>query len=111
MEIFVTSLFEKSIKSLSKKYRNIKNIYKQAIEDITKNPLIGDEIENHERFYKIRYPNKDANKGKSGGYRIIYYYVLKLNIVLVDIYSKSSVTNVNWNKVNIVLEELENERL
>jgi mRNA-degrading endonuclease RelE of RelBE toxin-antitoxin system len=112
MEIFITSLFEKSIKNLSKKYRNIKKVFKQVIEDITDNPYIGDEIENHKGFYKVRYPNKDANKGKSGGYRVIYYYYIKgYNIILIDIYSKSFMSNVDWNKVNKELKDLGNERV
>lgn len=113
IEILVTSVFEKALKRLAKKYRTIKNVYQNALIDIEKSPGVGDEIKGHQDFFKVRYPNPDAKKGKSGGFRLIYYWSKsKPNlIILTDIYSKSDQQEVNWDLVNNAMEEIENERL
>jgi len=35
---------------------------------------------------KVRLRNSDAQRGKSGGYRVIYYLKTKAKIILVTIY-------------------------
>jgi mRNA-degrading endonuclease RelE of RelBE toxin-antitoxin system len=39
--------------------------------------------------FKVRIKNSDNQKGKSGGYRFIYYLKTDTQIVLITIYSKS----------------------
>jgi mRNA-degrading endonuclease RelE of RelBE toxin-antitoxin system len=44
--------------------------------------------------YKVRIKNSNAKKGKSGGYRIIYYLKSQNNILLITLYSKSDRTDI-----------------
>lgn len=107
-EIIVTPIFEKALKRLSKKYRSVKGLLQGAIATLETTPNVGDEIKGHQDFFKIRYPNPDAKKGKSGGFRLIYYWskASPALLVLVDIYSKSDQEEVDWNSVKHAMEGL-----
>ncbi len=39
--------------------------------------------------FKVRAPNSDASRGKSGGYRVIYFVKSESELVLVTVYSKT----------------------
>ena len=87
-KIIPSDEFKKNIKSLEKKYRNIKQDIELFGNELSKNPLMGTELGNN--TYKVRIKNSDNNKGKSAGYRIITYVVDEnYKIYLVTIYSKS----------------------
>ncbi|MFC1850392.1 type II toxin-antitoxin system RelE/ParE family toxin [candidate division CSSED10-310 bacterium] len=110
-ELIVTASFEKSLKRLAKKYPSLKKIFQQALNELETTPGIGDEIQGHQSFYKVRYPNPDAGKGKSGGFRLIYFWSEENDlIVLVNIYAKTQQQDVDWHMVKRALEELENGR-
>ena len=44
--------------------------------------------------YKLRLRNTDAKRGKSGGYRIIYYLKSDTEVLLVTIYSKAEQSDI-----------------
>ena len=89
IKIIATSIFEKSLKRLAKKFPSIKEVYKQVVAEL-QTPGFGEEIKGHKDYYKVRYPNVDAGKGKSGGFRLIYFWPKEYSVVvLVDIYSKT----------------------
>ena len=108
-EIVATSVFVRSIKRLAKKYPCVKKVYKEALEKLEKMPGFGDEIGGHQDYYKERYANTDAGKGKSGGFRLIYCWPEKgSRVIMVDIYTKSDQENVDWSSVQRGIKELEN---
>ena len=108
MEIFITSVFEKSVKRLAKRFRSMKDTYKQILRDLQGNTPIGEEIQGHHNFYKARYPNPEAGRGKSRGFRVIYFWNReKKIIILVDIYSKTDQIDVDWDKVTRAIAEIE----
>ena len=108
MEVFVTSVFEKSVKRLAKRFRSMKDVYKKILFDFQGNIPIGEEIQGHRNFYKARYPNPEVRKGKSGGFRLIYFWnTEKENVILVDIYSKTDYRKVDWQKVRRAMAEIE----
>jgi hypothetical protein len=53
---------------------------------------------------KVRVKNSDIQKGKSGGYRLIYWIVSPELIVLLDIYSKSDQENITLNEVRQIIK-------
>ena len=109
-KIFVTSVFERSIKKLAKRFRSIKDTYKQLLLDLQSDTEVGEEIQGHQNFYKARYQNPEAGKGKSGGFRVIFHFDHKAKkklVILVDIYSKTSQETVNWDRVKRAMAELE----
>ena len=111
IKIIATSIFEKSLKRLSKKFPSIKEVYNRVLVEL-QSPGFGEEIKDHEDYYKVRYSNVDAGKGKSGGFRLIYYWPKEQSIVvLVDIYSKTEQQEVNWNEVTRNMEDIDNGRV
>ncbi|WXU00338.1 MAG: hypothetical protein Ctma_1052 [Catillopecten margaritatus gill symbiont] len=85
--------FDKSIKKFKNKYKNIAQDLKILYQLLENNPFSGDEM--FENCYKLRLKNSSTNKGKGGGFRVVYYVVTKDNrIYLIDIYSKSDQENI-----------------
>jgi len=94
MRFEVTIEFEKSLKRLSKKYKSLKDDYIQFLNELEENPYIGDEI--IENCRKARIAIKSKGKGKGGGGRIIFYYeIVNDEIILLYIYDKNEMENVN----------------
>ena len=46
-------------------------------------------------LYKVRLRNRAARRGKSGGFRVIYYVQLRDRVTLLTIYSKSDETDIS----------------
>jgi hypothetical protein len=51
----------------------------------------------------------DRAKGKSGGYRIIYYVKTDIEIILVTIYSKTEQTDISTKQIRRVVNEFHKE--
>jgi mRNA-degrading endonuclease RelE of RelBE toxin-antitoxin system len=74
IEVEATAKFQKKIKSLEKKYRNIKDDVHPIVESLFAGELPGDRITDlNLEIYKVGVKNSNNHKGKSGGYRLIYY--------------------------------------
>ena len=105
-KIIPTPEFIKNLKNLKKKYKNIKNDVSEVINNLEENPTIGTPLGNN--TFKIRIKNSDNNKGKSGDYRMITYFINKNNeLFLISIYAKSEKENILDNELKNLLEELE----
>lgn len=103
MKFEVTSEFEKSLKRLSKKYKSLKDDYILFLDELEQNPFIGDEIIANCR--KARIAIKSKGKGKSGGGRIIFYYeIVNDEVILLYIYDKSEMENVNDDFIRYLLQ-------
>ena len=107
-----TKQFEREYKRIIKKYPKSKETFEDIFEELEKGNLIGDEYPDlglpaDEMVCKIKAANVDANKGKSGGFRIIYYAVINNEwIYLLSIYSKSDTTNVKQSEIKEILKGL-----
>jgi len=77
--------FEKDVKKLKKKFPKIKNDLLKLIEDLSLNPKLGTNL--GENIFKIRVANSSIPIGKSGGFRVITYYIKDDILYLVTIYS------------------------
>ena len=54
----------------------------------------------------MRLKNSDSQKGKSGGYRLIYWIVSPEVIVLLDIYSKSDQSDIEVDGIRQIIKGL-----
>jgi hypothetical protein len=54
----------------------------------------------------VRVANSSAARGKSGGYRIIYYVALPTKIVLLTIYAKSEQENIATKEIERIVAAL-----
>lgn len=107
-EITFTDSFKRQYKKLKKKYPHIKNDLNPLLVDIEEGKLPGDSIPGLlNKVYKARCPSSDMKRGKSGGYRILYYLAGQENkIYLLNIYSKAERENIPVNLILEVLKEL-----
>ncbi|MEG4075137.1 type II toxin-antitoxin system RelE/ParE family toxin [Microcoleus sp. Pol14C2] len=73
IQIELTPRFQRDLRTLAKRYRNIRNDIQPVIEQLQAGELPGDRIPGMEyEIFKVRIKNSDIQKGKSAGYRAIY---------------------------------------
>ncbi len=61
--------------------------------------------------FKLRVRNSDIQKGKRGGYRLIYYAKLADQIILLTIYTKSEQVNIAASDIQQIIKDYEQENL
>ena len=108
VQVEYTALFIRFLKHVAKKYRNVRDDLQPLIDRLASGETPGDQIQHVKRtVYKVRIPNRDAQKGKSGGYRVIYYVKTSARVVLLAIYSKSEQTDVPTDEILKMIEAFE----
>ena len=55
--------------------------------------------------YKVRLPNRAARRGKSGGFRVIYYAQIADTVTLLTIYSKSEDVDISAREIQQLARE------
>jgi len=107
-KIKYSGVFEKYFKRYSKKYSSLNYDLQQLEEQLIENPTLG--IYLGDGLYKIRLAVKSKNKGKSGGFRIITYFILNNDIDndinLVIIYDKSDIEDIPKNELLKIVREI-----
>lgn len=75
--------------------------YRKFQQHLISDPRSGDVIEGTGGFRKIRWKDANKNQGKSGGIRVIYYFIDEDGqIFLAKIISKSKVDNLSKKQKN-----------
>ena len=109
IEIRVTPDFRKQLRKLEKRYRKVKSDLEPILMQIQMGKIVGDRLQEIDaEVFKVRVRNSDTNRGKSGGYRVIYWLKLPECVVLLDIYSKSDRDDVEVNIIKDIITEIEN---
>lgn len=104
LNIKTLSCFDKDVKKLFKKYKQLPRDLKVLKEELSQNPKSGIELGNG--CYKIRLANSSIPTGKSGGFRVIYYYIDEdNNLYLMSIYSKNELENIDDKIILQILKE------
>ncbi|CAN5397359.1 hypothetical protein BH09BAC5_BH09BAC5_09320 [soil metagenome] len=105
-EIIATDTFERKLRRLAKKYKSLKVDLLKLVEELEKNPLIGDPV--GKNCYKIRLAITSKGKGKSGGGRIITLVRLtKKTVYLIDIFDKSEQSTITDKELKLLISFLE----
>ncbi|MCY4539192.1 MAG: type II toxin-antitoxin system RelE/ParE family toxin [Chloroflexi bacterium] len=60
--------------------------------------------------YKVRLPNRSARRGKSGGFRVIYYAQIADTVTLLAIYSKSEDVDISIKEIQQLAREADEAR-
>jgi len=91
--------FVAEVKRLYKKYKNLPKDLQELSKILYENPRAGIDLGNN--CYKIRLANSSVPTGKSGGFRIIYYYYNgeEDELFLVTIYSKKDMETISDKKI------------
>ncbi len=110
IEIALTPRFQKDLRDLVKRYRSIRQDLQTLIELLQSGEVPGDEVAGAKyQIFKVRLKNSDTQKGKSGGYRVIYYLKTSQAIILVTIYFKSDFSDVSNETINEAIANYEQE--
>jgi mRNA-degrading endonuclease RelE of RelBE toxin-antitoxin system len=106
-ELRFTPEFQRKLKRLAKRYRQIKQDLVPILEQLKQGENLGDQISGvGSRVMKVRVRNSDTQSGKSGGYRLIYWLELEDSIVLLDIYSKADQSDIEISEIRQIINRL-----
>jgi len=99
--------FERQVKRLQKKYRRLKDDLIALRQVLLANPRAGNAIPGlHNKIYKLRLASSDFARGKSGGFRVIYYFAPShTHIYLLTIYPKSEKENIRVKEILTLLKQ------
>jgi len=108
-----TPEFKRDLKPLLKKYRSLKDTVLNLEEALIKDPYLGESYGHG--IYKVRVSDvsKGKGKGKSGGFRVLYYHLTKtaygIDMLLLNIIDKSEVATIKKpdavKQLNAILKE------
>jgi len=108
IQVEASPTFNRNLRSLAKKYRNIRNDIQPVIEQLERGELLGDKISGiGYEVFKLRVRNSDIQKGKSGGYRLIYYVKTTNGIILLTLYTKSEQADIADDEIRSIIAEYE----
>jgi mRNA-degrading endonuclease RelE of RelBE toxin-antitoxin system len=102
-----TPYFDNEYKRLRKKYPLAKREVENLVERLKADERPGDKIPNvGYDVYKERLKNPSANRGKRGGFRVIYYLYLADEVIMLIIYSKTEQEDVSIELIQQVIEDV-----
>jgi mRNA-degrading endonuclease RelE of RelBE toxin-antitoxin system len=106
IQVELSDTFIHRIRTLKKRYRNIRKDIDPIIHQLSQGEILGDRLSGVDAaVFKVRIRNRDIQKGKSAGYRLIYYLQLETKIILLTIYSKSDQTDISDKEIRDMLTE------
>jgi mRNA-degrading endonuclease RelE of RelBE toxin-antitoxin system len=95
VQVTFTPEFKRNLRGLAKKYRRIKTDLQPILDQLASGSRPGDQVPQvRYEVFKVRAKNSDAQKGKSGGYRLIYYAKSASEVVLITVYSKTEQADI-----------------
>jgi mRNA-degrading endonuclease RelE of RelBE toxin-antitoxin system len=106
-EIVLTDTIKVAVRRLKKRYRHVVDDLEIAVNVLQERPELGKVIVGGHGVRKVRIANRDARRGKSGGYRVLYYLVDKLRklLYLLFIYAKSDREDVDTKEIEQLLKQ------
>ncbi len=107
-EIRATARFIKDVRKLKRKYRRIGEDLQALQVQLQDNPDAGDRIPGVDgSVFKVRVRSQDMQRGKQGGYRVIYYLRIQPDaIYLLTIYAKAQQEDIRPEEINCTKRDL-----
>ncbi len=106
VQVTITPYCNGRLKSLRKKYRRVGQDIDTFVTRLREGETPGDQITGvGYTAYKARVANSDAQRGKSSGYRVIYYVQVADTIALITIYSKSEQSDISTDEIRQLIED------
>ena len=107
--ITFTPEFKREYKRLSKKYISLDEDMKELIKELQENSMLGTSLGSN--AFKIRLAISSKNKGKSGGARIITYFITEENeVFLLSIYDKSEQENISDKAIKALIKTVSEDK-
>jgi len=106
VSVAVARACRRHLRALSKKYRHIRSDIQPVLEAIQSGEFLGDRIPGTEyAVFKVRIRNRDIEKGKRSGYRLIYQVKTPTSVLLLTIYSKLDQGDISSNQIRKIIGE------
>ena len=106
-KVYLTATFQKSVKILGKRYRNVKKDLLETIRVIEKDPTIGNPIPGWKsEIWKVRAGSSDIRRGKRGGFRLIYLWKQEEAIYMLAAYFKGEKQDISKKEIEEILKKL-----
>lgn len=103
----ISPYFAARLKKLARKYPSVLGQVDALTDQLASDERLGDLIPQvGYEVYKVRLKNPSASKGKSGGFRVIYYVQLADKLILVALYVKSEQTDISPDQIRQLIEDL-----
>jgi mRNA-degrading endonuclease RelE of RelBE toxin-antitoxin system len=103
--------FTQDFKQLQKRYRRISDDLRSLLDQLRRGETPGDQVPGvGYPVYKARVRNRDAHRGKRGGYRVVYYLESADQVVMITIYSKSEQSDIPVAVIRRIIEEYESQK-
>lgn len=108
-DVILSESFQTSVRRLKNRYARVAEDLKRAIQSLQADPAIGNLIPDDYGARKLRLPNSSAQRGKSGGFRLIYYVQDEGRhaLWLLLVYSKSDQENISPSELKQLMRELD----
>lgn len=111
-EVRFTPEFKRNLRHLARKYRHIRSDIQPVIDMLIAGGSPGDRIQGVDLvIYKVRIRNTDAQRGKSGGYRMVYYERRDDIDILITLYSKTEQQDIQPHEILAILAEEDTDLL
>ena len=109
--VIFTSSFKKSVKYLEKRFPRVKEDVRIAVQVLLQEPKLGVVIPSGGGIRKLRVRNSDQGRGKSGGYRLLYYVEDQQQqaLYVLLLYAKSDRDEVTRKELQDLLDAVESE--
>ena len=99
-------VFNKQLEQLERKYPRTTREVRALVHHIMQGNRPGQRIPRiGYPVYKVRLPNRAARRGKSGGFRIIYYVQFSDRVTLLTIYSKTDESDISLRELQELARE------
>lgn len=110
-KIVLMPSFSRSVKYLKKRYRRVVEDVKVAVSEIEQNASIGTIIPDDFNVRKMRVASRDMQRGKSGGFRLLYILKIMDDVTIVYLlllYSKVDQQDVTIDTLKELIEAIDN---
>src|SRR5699024_10104522 len=103
--------FDNDLIKIARKYPSVIEDISNLFDSFEKGKIEGNPVPRLKlkgnKVFKTRMANPDANRGKSGGFRVIWYLVTANNdIYPITIYSKSDQVDINPNEITKLIRDM-----
>ncbi len=108
IKVIVAETFLRSALRLKKRYPRVFSDVETLKIQLESGETPGDRLKGFDRLiYKVRLRNSNAQRGKSGGYRVVYYIETAEHIILLTIYSKSEQSDIPADVLRRIIQDYE----
>jgi mRNA-degrading endonuclease RelE of RelBE toxin-antitoxin system len=111
--VSVAGSFIRRMKKIKKKHRHVESDVDRLIEILMRGETPGDQVPGvgEHVVYKTRLASQDLQRGKSGGFRVIYYLRTENHTFLLTIYIKTEREDISVEEILQLIAEVDHELL